>query len=481
MSRSHLVTVAVAAGLVASVSQGSAQEVGADKVAAAMVEAAQGRFAEPFCSARKAKDKGVQTGTKALKTAIEDKDAAKRAAALDQALGAFQMATTTSPAEAGGFYYLGRAALMKGDVTTADAALTRAQSLADDCEVEITQLRQIAWIPLVNEAIQQFNAEKLEDAIPWYRAANRIFRGLPQGFNGLGLAYARTNQLDSAAVYLKKAVEASGTPDLQEERNSSQFNLGLILTQANRPAEAVPVLEQYVQWVPNDMQGRRALAVAYRGAGMGDKASAMEKELLAAAGTAAAGGAVSTDDLFAIGATLFNEKKYAEAAEAFGKIVALEPNNRDALFNQTNCYLGAENGKGMLESALKLLELDPLNETVQRLVMEGYRRTGQSDQLLKIAEALVQQPVNLEVKTFKAAKGSAAWSAVATGRDAQTPAGQPVKPKAGAITLEFLDAAGAVLATQELAIPALEAGKSQPLTAEAKVDGVKAWRYKVKA
>jgi hypothetical protein len=46
--------------------------------------------------------------------------------------------------------------------------------------------------------------------------------------------------------------------------------------------------------------------------------------------------------------------------------------------------------------------------------------------------------------------------------------------------VEFLDAKGGVVATQDVQVPALEPGKTQELKATAQGAGITAWRYKRK-
>jgi hypothetical protein len=46
--------------------------------------------------------------------------------------------------------------------------------------------------------------------------------------------------------------------------------------------------------------------------------------------------------------------------------------------------------------------------------------------------------------------------------------------------VEFIDAKGAVVGSQDVQIPALEAGKTQDLKAAAQGSGIAAWRYKKK-
>jgi hypothetical protein len=68
----------------------------------------------------------------------------------------------------------------------------------------------------------------------------------------------------------------------------------------------------------------------------------------------------------------------------------------------------------------------------------------------------------------------------ATGREAQTPTGKPIPPAPVTLAVEFLDAKGAVVGSQDVAVPALEAGKAQEIKATAQGAGIAAWRYKRK-
>ena len=55
---------------------------------------------------------------------------------------------------------------------------------------------------------------------------------------------------------------------------------------------------------------------------------------------------------------------------------------------------------------------------------------------------------------------------------------KPVTPAAMTLIFEFLDGKGTVVANQEVQIPALKVGASQPIQASAKGAGIVAWRYK---
>jgi tetratricopeptide (TPR) repeat protein len=217
--------------------------------------------------------------------------------------------------------------------------------------------------------------------------------------------------------------------------------------------------------------------------GQADKAQALEQQIVAAGGTAGAaagGGGAGSTDLMNVGVNLYNDKKYAEAAEAFGKVVAAEPNNRDALFNLANTYLALKDGPKLLATAQQLSAIEPLSENSLKLVGEGYKQAGKVDDAVKTAEQVLALPVDVKVTDFATAAGGASWTATATGREAQTAAGKPIPPAPIALTVEFIDGKGTVVGSQDVQIPALAAGKTQEVKAVAQGAGIAAWRYKRK-
>jgi hypothetical protein len=99
---------------------------------------------------------------------------------------------------------------------------------------------------------------------------------------------------------------------------------------------------------------------------------------------------------------------------------------------------------------------------------------------VKIAEKVLALPVDVKVTEFSAGTSNATLLGTATGREAQTAAGKPIPPAPVTLAVEFLDAKGAVVGSQDVAVPALTAGKSQEIKATAQGGGIAAWRYKQK-
>lgn len=382
------------------------------------------------------------------------------------------------------WYYLGRIYLRQGDLYHADSALTRAQALAPDCAKDIAGYRRMAWGALLN-AGSKFEQEKNSDsALAMFRQAGVIYPGSPRVYYGMATIMNDKGQTDSAAYYFGQAASAgenaTDTIDVQI-RDRSAFNQAALLLNAKKYDEAAAAFERYLKWNPKDVEAKRGLAGAYRGAGKVEQAQALEKELVAAGGAPSAAGApTASQDLMSIGVNFYNEKKYPDAAAAFEKVVASEPYNRDALSNLSNTYLAMKNGAKLAESAAKLVAIEPLSENALKLLGEGYKQAGKVDQAVKTAEQVLALPADVKASNFVVSAGDAKLTLSATGRAAQTPSGKAIPPAPVAIVVEFLNAAGGVVATQEAQIPALKSGASEDIPVAGKGSGITAWRYRRK-
>jgi tetratricopeptide (TPR) repeat protein len=386
------------------------------------------------------------------------------------------------------WYYLGRIYLMQGRLAPGDSALTKAEQLAPDCAKDISLYRRNAWVTLINAGSKFEEDKNTDSAFALYRQANSIYRQSPIGFYRAASIWNDKGQPDSAAYYFGMAAAAvpSDVTDTTEVkyRNNSAFSQGVLLLNAKKYDQAAPVFEQYLKWVPNDAQAKRGLAAAYRGLGQNDKASALEKEVAASGGAGAAGGAAGggagTDDIMSAGISLFKDKKYAEAAGAFEKVVAAEPYNRDALSSLANTYLALGNAPKLLETSQRLVAIEPMSESALKLLGEGYKQSSKVDDAVKTAEQVLALPANVRAANFATQGNGASLTLTATGRAAQTPAGKPIAPTAVPITVEFINASGQPVATQEATIPAVTDGASQDVKVDAQGAGIAAWRYKRK-
>jgi tetratricopeptide (TPR) repeat protein len=471
------VTAVTVAGFVNAVSLlAQTQTVVNDRVAKGMPS----RFVPPTCGLKAGHFK-VQSGATYLKTGIETGVPENQTRALNNGEKVLLEALQQNQQEKNPalWYYLGRIYLQRGDIVGADTALARAETLLPACKKEIGEVRYAAWVPLVNAGISFNKEEKNDSALALYRQASTIYRDKPLAFLNAGVIFANANQSDSALVYFQKASEIAEQTNAVEDRNAATRNWGALLQRAGRHQEAIPVLEKYVGWMPKDVEVKRALATSYRSTGQNDKAKAIEDEVGVAAPAAGQPSAAASASAEAMSAavTLYNAKKYAEAAAAFEKVLATEPNNRDALYGLANAYVGLKSPK-LADAAARLVAIEPVNEEAVRLLANGQRMAKKETLANKTAIRLLAMPTAVKVTQFAPTADGASITATATGREGETAQGKPLVAKPLTLIFEFLDAKGAVVANQEVKIPALKAGEAHPIEVNAQGQGIAAWRYK---
>ena len=417
---------------------------------------------------------------KQLKTGIEDSDSTKRADGLSRAEQILTAAIAAGEgANPASWHLLGRTALARGDLSGADSAFTRAEAMQPDCEVDISRRRQEAWVVLANAGMEKQQAGDLDSAIVLLRDATRIFRDLPHVFENLGIMFANAGLTDSAVIYFEQAVAISeGDSTLVDNRNSATLNMAIMLQRSNRHPEAIQTLRRYLGWFPGDTDARRSLVYSFREQGMADSADVLEKQLVAEF-AAMNLDSLEFSDAMAVGVSQFNAKQFAEAAKVFESLMARNPWSRDAVYNLANTYLALDDKPNLTRAARGLVAIEPLNEDAYRLLGQSYRDRFQ-DSLIAVAEQLVGLPVHIEVTNFTLGSASARLTATAMGREASDPGGKPIPPAPVDLILEFVDAAGKVLASQPVSIPALQPKQEQEFGAESRVEGVAGWRYRVK-
>jgi tetratricopeptide (TPR) repeat protein len=472
--KTHIVFAGVLVGGLSSVA--AQQPVLNDRVAQGMPS----RYVPPDCGLKPGHFK-VSSGATYLKTGVETGVPANRTRALDSGHKVILEAIEKNGQEKNpaAWYYLGRIYLQRGDIIGADSTLTKAETMSPGCKQDIAKVRQTAWVPLVNAGIDFSKAQKNDSALALYRQANTVFRDKPIAFLNAGVIFANSGQADSATVYFQRASEIAERTNAVEDRNVATRNWGAALQRSGKHKEAIPVLEKYVAWVPNDVEVKRALATSYRATGENAKAETIEKEV--GAGPAApASPAAGTASAMNAAIALYNEKKYDQAAAAFEKVLATEPYHRDALFGLANSYIGLKNGPKLAATATRLVEIEPMNDEIVRMQASGLRMAKKEAQANKAAIRVLAMPITVAVTQFAPTAEGATVTGTATGREAQTPQGKPVTAKPITLVFEFLDTKGTVLANQEVQIPALKPGESQPIEAKAPGAGITAWRYKPK-
>lgn len=376
------------------------------------------------------------------------------------------------------WYYLGRNSLDLGDVVGADSAFARASTMLPECSDDIQNWRRLAWSSLATPATEFADKGQADSAMALFHLATVIAPDVPMAYYNLGVMFADAGQTDSAIAAFAKAQETASL-DLSKftnDRNSATFNLAALYQRAGQHEKAVTELEKFIGWQPDDQDAKRALVGSLRALGRNDEAASIEKDLVA---TAEATGTVNTNDLMSVGVTAFNAKKYEEAADAFAKVVAADPENNDALYNLANSWFALQDGPKLLPVARKLVARAPLSSDNQRLLAQGFNLQQMQDSVLVIIAQMSAMPTNVEVASFQVRGNHAVLTGTAVGKKAERD-GAELPAAAVTLVVEFLDHDGAVVASQDVEIPALIEAQSFDWKAEATADGISSWRYRTK-
>lgn len=482
----------------------------------------------------------VNSGMQSLRSAFGTKFADQRAKDLKEAERNLTQAVTTGKQDKNpaAWYYLGRYYLMVDDLTGADSAFSKAQGLAPACKEDIALYRRQAWVPVYNAGVQAWQAGNIDSAIVAFRRANLVYQAEPLGFIYLAnlfvgreepdsalrktdaakyhidsLVYA--TRMDSAAKYFRLAVPAATDPKYAKDKRDAFFNVARVYHAAKRYDEAKAAYKEYLDSFPNDVQAMASLAGIYLNGGKRDSAMALYGAILSHADAASASELFGTaqsvlsavpesPDTAAMNAACTKAqkrkspaltarqiaarcqpaaadtmRKFHELADPQYRLVAqtyeagLKKNAyyRDALYNAAGIsYLIGDTSK-VLPLAQRLYAVDPMNRLTLAKIAGGWQLLGKKDSVLYYLTLADSLPVEVTVGDFTTSDKGAQVTGLFTNFRSKPSA--PLK-----IVFDFLDATGAVVASQPQDVPALDAGANQSFKISADTPGIVAWRYK---
>ncbi len=442
------------------------------------------RLVQPECKLEGAGDFRIASGKTYLKTGIEGTGAqTNRDNGLKNGVRVITeaMSTAGQGKNPAAWYYLGRLYLQQGDLVGADSAFTRAESLAPACKDDIAKYRHRAWVALVSAAGTFLQAKQDDSVLVLGRAANQIERTQPVAFYYMGAIFDGRSQSDSALVYFGRAAATQPVePAMVKQRDNSIYRHAKALLDAGRGAESATAFRRYMTVMPDDVDGKKGLLLAFRAAGMADSAAMIEAQLVSASSTDPDGGNLTEAELFDIGAKQYNDKAYAPAAATFGRIIALNPTNHDAVSAAANAYLALNDGPKLAVTAEQLIAIAPLSHYAHSLRVQGYKLATDTDKLIAAVIEREALQVDLAIDNFQRAPESATLTGKVTGREPRDENNKLIPVKAVTILIEFLGQGGTVVTTAEVELPAPKAGETQPFSVAGKGAGIKFWRYRVK-
>lgn len=419
-----------------------------------------------------------------------------------------------------------------GDVTAADTSLDKVEAMMPSCEKDIEQYRYAAWASATNQGIDAMRDNQYDKAKEAFALANRVYGKKPTAFFYMASLFATEDNADSSLHYFKAAAQiAEGDTSETEIHEKATQNVARIYQVLEKWDSAQAYFKAYVQVRPDDLDGQTNLANVYLAGG--DTASAVKiyDELLAKPE------GMDPLDVFRIGVSLFRADHADRAAVAFESALKRNPNYRNGLFNLTNAYFSLAQatqnpdsvkywaGK-MLPVTQQLVQIDPLNRGVLRLLAAAHQFVGNGDSTDAVLKKVNAMMFEVEVQGSRATSGGYEVQGTITAirpqaaqavqdtitRDSTrletlkrttVPAAQRAQARANqtrlqngltrlrtklqqlngpvnvpTITFEFLGADGNVVATESVAAQTIEPNGSKQFQLTPTAQGIVAWRYK---
>jgi len=314
--------------------------------------------------------------------------------------------------------------------------------------------------------------------------ANAIYHDANVGFFYMASLFADEGESDSALYYYKK-VAAIGTSDTAHIDNyhTSVENIATIhhmlaqdLTDETEWDSTIVWYQKLRELDPTNSDALFGMAEAYSELGDQQHAVVLYDSVLANPG------AMKDVDLFNAGVKLFNSDNFDRATRAFEAGLEKNPNHRDALFNLANTYLMIAQDAGRPRAARnaalqkmdavahRLLAIDPKNREVYRVLAAAHQLQNMEDTSKTIMDAMDALTYEVAVDFSRASQGGY----VVAGRVVNLKESQTNVPN---IVFEFLDASGAVVATETIPAQSLASKASARFTFNEGPEVV-AWRYR---
>ena len=410
----------------------------------------------------------------------------------------------------GAWYILGRVYLYQADIPGADSSFTRVEAMAPECAAEVTAFRRNTWIAIRNYTLGQMQRSEIDSALATYRVGLRIYRGEADAYYVMASIHERAEQPDSNVYYLNAALSVEDTTEsgVRVRRNSVR-RLSRIYAETGQVDSAVKYLqivadmaaakndttslwsaqsqiartyftgERYPEALvafrvleasrPDNEMIKRNIATVFQAMGQVDSAQ------MVMAGLGGGGGAAmdTTSARFLInrGVNKFQEQNYRAAAADFTRALETEPSNRLAMINLGLAYNNLKDGPKLVEVAERSIAREPLHELSYQFLVQGYvyQRDNKANDATKRLDGL---PITIDSLTIQNSPGLMTITGVAFGRNR---ASAPTN-----LVFEFIGEGGAVLASSEVAIPALEPKGRSEFVAQGNVEGIVNWRYRVR-
>jgi hypothetical protein len=376
------------------------------------------------------------------------------------------------------------------------------------------------YLDAANGAINSLNADKLDSAEYYATQANRLYPASPYGTMVLAGVAAKRNETPKAIEYWTKAADLashdSSYRDVRRQMLASAGSAYMTQAQSASGAQRAEAARKAA-----DVYGQLVAVPGTTGQYLYGGRQNYQSALLMAGDTAgfvksysdlvANPSAYSYQDLLNSAVNAARSNKNADAVKLFEGTLALNPYNRDALFNLAVTYLALEQNDKVSPVVTRLVAVDPANPENYNLGARAYLNLAKAAQAAKkttVAAAYNDStltwyskgdklPIEVTFTEFSPSEAQVVvGGSVLDRRDkigADAPAARPAKGKAPAkpaaksglaakaVTLKFeaLDKSGSPIGSQTVTTEPLSPGKTATFTAKIAAPNAVAYRYTV--
>jgi predicted Zn-dependent protease len=282
-------------------------------------------------------------------------------------------------------------------VTGIDSAFTVVEKALPECASQTAAWRaQKGWVTMINDAIQQLNADHADSAESLARRSLILNPNAPYGYMVLGNLAQKRDSVRQAINYFKQTVEKSGSDtsyaDLKRQTALAAANLAQTAAGSASGADKAAYLSD-AKW------GYELVANDPKAGNYADQARTGLAQLAAASGDTAAvratyapqlsnPGQYTFQQLLNAGVTAARAQQVPDATTLFEAAYKKNPYHRDVLYNLAIMYLNGDKYAKVVPVVRELVAVDPSN--------------GENYRLFTIAYANEQKAFNEKIKSYNA-------------------------------------------------------------------------------
>jgi len=366
-----------------------------------------------------------------------------------------------------------------------DTLLTAFAAAKPECAETADQIRQVAYVPLVNAAITSLNHKAADSAVLLATRASMIYPKGAYSYYVLGTVALTQKDPATAASQYQKTLDAIGT-DTSYGKLKVQvlYNQGVAYQQQAAAAtgsdktaaarKAADAFKQVLALDPSDVNAKAAYGASLQAAGDTAALTATFADMLA-------NPTRYTDlELFSAGITAAQAARSKDADTLFALGLAQNPYYPDAINYVANDAFNNKQVDKLMPLAVQLVGLTPNNADAYRLLAGAYQLRSKdaktpeakkidSDSTIKYYTLYKTLPIEVQVAQFAHGTNTivVSGSVVNKGTAAKTVG----------VTFSLLDKTGNVVATQVVPPAAVAPGGKQPFEFTVTGAGIAGYKY----